>query len=97
MYDPSQMTVGQLVTMLRDGSILVSILVFGWKARDLVQPPIDFFKQAKMMFERATKHMDTMEAGMNILLTNHLTHIQGDLNKLANVLPNPHQHQSIEV
>jgi hypothetical protein len=84
MFDPSQMTVGQLVTMLRDGGILVSILVFGWKVRGLVQPLIDFFSQAKSLFERATRHMDAMETGMNVLLSNHLSHIEQDLNRLAN-------------
>lgn len=79
----TQMPVGELVTTVRDVVFFISILVAGWKLRAVVQPAIDFLVTAKDTMSRANEHMDVMEAGMQTLLSNHLTHIEADLGRLS--------------
>lgn len=76
MFDPSAVTLGQVSSTIRDLSIVAVLVSVTWKARGMFESVTDFF-------ERTTKHMDTMEAGMNKLLTNHLAHIEADLSKMA--------------
>ncbi len=76
MYDPTTLTVGAVISAIRDIGFIAGLVVFGWKVRDWVQPLVKFF-------ERADKHMDIMESGMNALLTNHLKHIETDLRTLT--------------
>ena len=84
MYDPqTTVNLGQIISTLRDAGFLVGILVVGWNARGLFQPIKDFF-------QRASKHMDNVEAGMTsiqgdmkILLNNHLSHIESDMKHIA--------------
>lgn len=67
-------TIGQIFEWGKNLSITVALLTFVWKARgvwDKVQAFIDRFE----------KHMGTMEAGMNTLLTNHLEHLPQDIAK----------------
>lgn len=83
MFDPSTVTLGQLSSTLRDFTI-VGILAGGaWKARGV-------FESGKNFFNRLIKFMDTMEAdsiaikeGVQLILSNHLTHIEQDLKTLA--------------
>jgi len=77
------MTVGDIVATIRDASFIIGVLVFGWKARDFVQPMIDFFKEAKSTMERANIHMDAMERNIHTLMTNHLAHIGADLHSMS--------------
>lgn len=77
MLDPqAPVSIGQLVSTLKDGAFLVGICVAGWKARSIIQPGIEFFK-------RCNAHMDTMEHGMKVILENHLSHMENDLRSLA--------------
>jgi hypothetical protein len=82
MISPN-MTVGELVATIRDASFIVGILVFGWKARDIIQPLIDFFKEAKATMSRANKHMTIMERNVSLLMSNHLKHIAADLHTIS--------------
>jgi len=75
MINPN-MTVGEAISSVRDLAFIVGTLTFGWKARDWFQPVFDFFK-------RANHHMDFMESSVNVLLTNHMAHIQADLEVIA--------------
>jgi hypothetical protein len=77
------LSVGELITALRDASFFVGILVLGWKARGIIQPAIAFFDDAKKTMDRANEHFEVMESGMSTLLTNHLKHIEADLAKLT--------------
>jgi hypothetical protein len=83
MYDPNAMTVGELVQALKDGGILVTVCIAGWKARDLLQPALEFLKTANKMMVRAEVHMEKMENGMTVLLSNHLKHIETDLRRIS--------------
>ena len=97
MFDPaSTVTLGQVISNLKDGAFVVGIVVLGWKARGLVQPAIDFFN-------RAVKHMDVMEQGvgslqigMNTLLSNHLSHIEEDLRVLSGRPKSEYIHPLVE-
>jgi hypothetical protein len=89
MFDPSTtVTIGQVISTLKDLGFIVGTGVVGWKARDLFQPAVDFFK-------RAVDHMDIMESGvkslqmdMNTLLTNHLSHVEADLKVISGRITN---------
>lgn len=76
MFDPSQVTLGQVSSTIRDLSVVVGIFGIAWKSRG-------WLEAAKKFFERLTTHMDVMEDGMSTLLTNHLTHIEADLKKMT--------------
>lgn len=76
MFDPAQLTLGQVSSALRDFAVVGFLIGVAWKSRG-------WYELAKDFFERLTTHMDTMEDGMRTLLTNHLTHIEKDLRKMA--------------
>lgn len=81
-------SVGEVLSTVRDGLLLLGFLVAGWKARSIVQPIVDFFKQSKKTMVRANLHMDNMEASMDALLNNHLKHlkrIETDLDAISGV------------
>ena len=79
----SQMSVGELLSSLRDITLILSMLTIGWKARAWIQPGIDFFKRANKFFDLGEAHIQRVESGMQILLNNHLSHIQSDLGHLS--------------
>lgn len=76
MFDPAQLTLGQVSSTLRDLTVVGVFITAAWKSRGL-------YDAAKDFFERLTTHMDVMEEGMQTLLTNHLTHIEKDLKTLS--------------
>jgi hypothetical protein len=96
MISPN-MTVGDIVATIRDASFIIGVLVFGWKARDFVQPMIDFFKEAKSTMERANIHMDAMERNIHTLMTNHLAHIGADLHSMSGSHAYPEIVEAVEV
>jgi hypothetical protein len=84
------LTITEYIAALRDTAFVVGLSILGWKARAWIQPVIDFFKQVKIFIARANEHMNrvengmsAMENGMNILLDNHMKHVQASLEKLA--------------
>jgi hypothetical protein len=77
MFDPSQLTLGQVSSFVRDFGIVGTLIVFSWKMRGVYEAVTQFFT-------RTMKHMDVMEQGMNTLLTNHLAHIETEVVKMAN-------------
>jgi hypothetical protein len=76
MFDPAQLTLGQLSAAARDISIVGALVGASWKLRGVYETVTKFF-------ERTIKHMDTVESGLETLLTNHLSHIESDLRKMA--------------
>ena len=83
MFDPAQLTLGQVSSALRDFTVVGVLLTVAWKTRG-------FYETVKNFFERLTTFMDVMEndsafikEGMQTLLTNHLTHIEADLRKMT--------------
>lgn len=76
MFDPSQWTLGQVSAVVRDLSIVGILVGASWKLRGAYEAVVKFV-------ERTETHMDVMEAGMDTLLTNHLTHIEKQINKMA--------------
>lgn len=83
MTNLGQMSVGELVSTLKDIGFFVAFVIAGWKARAIVQPAIDFFVTAKATMERANEHFVIVEEGLETLLTNHVAHIEADIAKLA--------------
>lgn len=83
MFNPADLTLGQVSSALRDFTIVGVLLTAAWKARG-------GYELVKNFFERLTKFMASMEAdsafirqGMQTLLSNHLTHIEADLRNMA--------------
>lgn len=76
MFNPGALTLAELSSAVRDFGIVGTLVILGWKGRSWAQPVIDVFKEAKGFFERADRHMTTMETQMNLLLTNHLAHLK---------------------
>ena len=83
MFDPASLTLGQVSSAIRDFAIVGFLVGGAWKARGI-------FEGGKKFFERLTTFMDTVEEdsayirqGMHTLLSNHLTHIEADLKKMA--------------
>jgi hypothetical protein len=83
MTSLEQMSVGEAISSLRDIVFILGILLFGWKIRGWVQPGIDFFKRANRFFDIGEQHIQRVESGMQMLLNNHLTHIQSDLGHIS--------------
>jgi hypothetical protein len=83
MYDINSVTVGELFTTLRYVGVLVTILVAGWKAHAMIQPVMDFLKEAMKLMKRGERHMDVMEESMSLLLNNHLTHIGNNVHRFT--------------
>lgn len=85
MLNPSQWTIGELSSAVKDYGIFLTVAIVAWKARGLIQPCLDlakkinaFIDKADARFERADKHMGTMESSMSLLLNNHLAHLKTD-------------------
>ena len=76
MFNPGQLTLGEIASAFRDLAIVTVIVKVAWSSRGI-------YEHGKSFFERCIKHMDFMETGMKTLLDNHLTHIEADLAKLT--------------
>ena len=83
MFDPAQLTLGQVSSVLRDFTVVGVLLTVAWKSRGV-------YEKARGFFERLTNHMDSTEkdmqtllGSMDVLVSNHLTHIERDLKIMA--------------
>jgi len=76
MFNPAQLTLGEIASAFRDLAIVTVLLRAAWSSRGL-------YEHGKAFFNRCIEHMDYMEFGMKTLLENHLTHIEADLAKLT--------------
>jgi hypothetical protein len=75
MIDPN-LEVTTILGWLREITIITGVVVIGWKARGAIQPVIDFVDDIKsFMMETRTF--------MQVVQTNHLTHIEKALAKMA--------------
>jgi hypothetical protein len=84
MFDPAgTVTLGQIISSLKDLGFIVGTCILGWKARSLVQPAIDFFKRAQTHMETMENGVGALQTGMNTLLNNHLSHMESDLKLLS--------------
>lgn len=90
MLNPSQWTIGELSSAIKDYGIFVTVTVGAWKCRGAVQPAIDLFKKANAFFDkvdeqiaRGNLHMQKMEGGMDTLLNNHLAHLKAEKSEQA--------------
>lgn len=83
MFNPSQLTIGELGAAIKDYGIFFSAIYAVWKLRGAVQPAIDLFKKASEFFDKADEQiakgntfMLNMEKNMDTLLNNHLSHLK---------------------
>jgi hypothetical protein len=90
MFNPNTTTIADALSSITDISLVIGIVIVGWKARSWFQPVLEFFNDTKSFVARANQHMETvedglstMEEGMQILLGNHLRHIQADLKTIS--------------
>lgn len=75
MFNPADLTLAGVSSILRDLTVVGVLLRVAWKIRGV-------WEGAKNFFIRLTTHMDVMEGGMQTLLANHLTHIEKELRAL---------------
>lgn len=80
MFDPTQITFGQVSSTIRDFTIIGVLVTAVWKARG-------WFEAGTNFFQRLNRHMDVMESKIDLLLTNHLKHIEADLAKMSGRKP----------
>lgn len=71
-----QITVGQLISYGRDLAVAGTVISVGWKIRG-------GWEEIRHFIRRITEHMEKVEDGMQVLLDNHLKHIQGTLERIA--------------
>jgi hypothetical protein len=90
MLSPSQWTIGELSSAVKDYGIFATVVIVGWKSRGAIQPAMDLFKKANAFFDkvdgqmaRGNLHMQKMESGMDTLLNNHLAHLKSDESEQA--------------
>jgi hypothetical protein len=76
MFNPGSLTLAELSSAVRDFGIVGTLVYVGWKGRSWIQPMIDVFSETKDFFQRADRHMTTMETQMSLLLNNHLAHLK---------------------
>lgn len=81
--DPSALTVGQVLSDLRDISLILGMLALVWKARGAFDAVCNFTK-------RITEHMDSMDLfakdmkqALSSIVNNHLRHIEYDMKTVA--------------
>lgn len=81
------MTLPEVISALKDVGFLIGMIatpfLIGWKGNKLVQPVIDFFNEAKIFMKESRLHQATMEHNMDLLMTNHLSHIALDLKTIS--------------
>jgi hypothetical protein len=76
-------TVGQAVAVARDVSFVAGVLIAGFKVRSWLQPLVDFFSDAKKFMSEVRLHMTATELSMNVLLTNHIPHLEDQVKKIV--------------
>lgn len=76
MFDPSQVTLGQLSGAVRDWAIVGTLAVIVWKARGV-------YANMESFINRISTHMTRMEAFADRALNNHLAHMQHDLRVMS--------------
>ena len=76
MFNPGQLTLGEISSTVKDFAIVALIIKLAWSSRGI-------YEHGKAFFMRCVSHMDFMEKGMSTLLENHLKHIEADLAKLT--------------
>lgn len=76
MFDPSQVTLGQLSGAVRDWAIIGTLATIVWKARGV-------YAKIETFVARISTHMTRMETFADHALNNHLAHMQHDLRVLS--------------
>lgn len=71
-----QVTLGQLFSYGRDLAVAGTVISVGWKIRG-------GWEEIRRFIERITEHMEKVEGGMQVLLDNHLIHMQDTLDRIA--------------
>lgn len=86
-FDPSQLTLGQVSSTLRDFSIVAVLITVAWKARGWYELAVKFFDRLNRHMDSVEKAQASIQEGMQTLLANHLTHIEEDLARLTGRTP----------
>jgi hypothetical protein len=76
MLVPSQLTIGDIVSSVKDVSILGTLVAIVWKARGVFEAVANFG-------ERVTRHMTAMENFAKTITDNHFTAIESELKILT--------------
>lgn len=93
IFDPSQLTIGQVSSTIRDFTIVAVLLRLAWGARGAYSAAMEFIQRLKRFMVRMEKNSKLTNAKLDLLLSNHLKHIEGDLAVLAERKVAPKQEQ----
>jgi hypothetical protein len=83
MQPLDQVTLGQLITYGRDLSIAGVILKLGWEARGVVQSIKTFGSDVHNFMASVNSKLDSLNANVNLAMTNHLPHFEEHLGNIA--------------
>ena len=76
MFNPDALTFKEVADVLYDLALPSLLITLVWKSRGV-------YDKAESFLTRAVNHMDVMEKGMTLLLSNHAPHIEAYLRTLA--------------
>lgn len=76
MFNPDGFTFKNAADAFYDLALPSLLITLAWKSRGL-------YDDAKSFLTRAVTHMDVMEKGMTLLLSNHAPHIEAYLRTIA--------------
>lgn len=76
MFNPDALTFKEVADVLYDLALPSLLITLVWKSRGI-------YDKAEAFLTRAVSHMDMMEKGMTLLLSNHVPHIEAYLRTLA--------------
>ena len=82
----NQITLEQVFSYGRDLAVGGTVIMFGWKVRGA-------WDVISKFLTRIEQHMDEVEHGMQLLLDNHLTHIKGTLDRIADAEVSANKHE----
>jgi len=83
MLDPTKITVGQVISGLKDIGFLFGLLVVGWKFRTALEPMIAVIKRLPNHLDRVEDFMFKTNNNFDVLMTNHIKHMEADLKTLS--------------
>jgi hypothetical protein len=78
-------TLAQAVSVARDISFVAGVLVMGYKVRGWIQPAVEFFSDARKFMTDMDVSVKKIDGAVNLLLTNHLTHVDQKLDKIIEI------------
>ena len=80
-----EVTLQQAVAVARDVSFVAGVLITGFKVRGWLQPTLQFFSDARKFMTDMDASVKKIDSSVNLLLTNHLMHVDEKLDKIIEI------------